>query len=645
MAKGYMGRILWVDLTARTCTDEDVPDSVYEAVTSGMGLAAWLLGTRMEPGVDPLAPGNILGFVSGLLTGTGSLFTGRWMLVGKSPLTGCWGDANCGGQLSPFIKKCGYDGIFFIGASETPVMLVVKDGKARIEDAAEFWGKDTVVCETSLKERYGKMVQVACIGPAGEKLSLISGVSNDRGRMAARAGLGAVMGAKKLKALVLHGNKKIEVHDPEEMKRLTTSCMEHVKKDLPLPPGPLAAYLGTMMGLLPVQMAQDGMLYKVMLKKWGTVSMNQISIEMGDSPIMNWKGSHVEFDRRRSRSVNPDAIVAREKKKYHCYSCPLGCGGICSGAGGYEETHKPEYETVLSLGGLLMNEDLDSIFYLNELLNRAGMDTISAGSTAAFALECFEHGLLTEKDTGGLELRWGNTAAIVALLEKMTRREGIGDLLADGSKAAAEKIGKGADRFAMHAGGQDLPMHDSRLDPGFALHYAAEPAPGRHTIGAQLYYEMYQLWKVVPGLPKPPPLYVKGRKYEVDSDKAVMGAACSRYSAVFNGAGLCMFGAFMGATRLPLFGWMNAATGWRRSAADYLEMGGRIQGLRQLFNFRHGVDPKRNRPNERALGNPPLSHGTLKGRSVDLESLQREFWQAMGWDPATGRPPEDVSLS
>ncbi|MBM4355201.1 MAG: aldehyde ferredoxin oxidoreductase family protein [Deltaproteobacteria bacterium] len=644
MAKGYMGRILWVDLSAKTCTEESVPDSVYEAVTSGMGLAAWLLGTRMEPGTDPLGPGNILGFVSGLLTGAGSLFTGRWMLVGKSPLTGCWGDANCGGQLSPFIKKCGYDGIFFVGASDTPVVFVNKDGKPRIEDAGDLWGQDAVESEVRLKERYGKTVQVACIGPAGEKLSLISGVSNDRGRMAARAGLGAVMGAKKLKAIVLHGAQKVDVHDPAEMKRLTAACMEHVKKDMPLPPGPLAAYLGTLMGMLPVQMAQDGMMYKVMLKKWGTVSMNQISIEMGDSPIMNWKGSSQEFDKRRSRSVNPDAIIAREKKKYHCYSCPLGCGGICSGSGGYEETHKPEYETVLSLGGLLMNEDLDSIFYLNELLNRAGMDTISAGSTAAFALECFEHGLLTPKDTDGLELRWGNTSAIVKLLEKMTRREGIGDLLADGSKVAAEKIGNGAERFAMHAGGQDLPMHDGRLDPGFALHYAAEPAPGRHTIGAQLYYEMYQLWKVVPGLPKPSPLYGKGKKYAVDGEKAAMGAACSRYSAVFNGAGLCMFGAFMGATRLPLFPWINAATGWQRTPAQYLDVGGRIQALRQLFNFRHGVDPRRNRPNERSLGNPPMDHGALKGRSVDLESLQSEFWAAMGWDPATGRPLEEPSV-
>jgi len=633
-----MGKILWVDLTSGTWKEEDVPDSVYESVLSGIGLAAWVIGSRLKPGTDPLGPDNILGFVSGLLTGTGSWFTGRWMLAGKSPLTGGWGDANCGGQLSPQIKKCGYDGIFFTGAAKTPMMLVARGGKIGLEPADEYWGKDTVETEEQLKEKFGKNVQVACIGPSGEKLSLISGVSNDRGRMAARSGLGAVMGSKKLKALVLQGTKKVEVHDKEAVKALSAKCLGYVNKDLPLPPGPLAVYLGKVMGVLPMQMAQDGMLYKMMLKKWGTVSMNQISVEMGDSPIKNWKGSNVDFPKKKSRSVNPDAIIAREKKKYHCYSCPLGCGGICSGSGGYEETHKPEYETVLALGGLLMNEDLDSIFYLNELLNRAGMDTISAGGTVAFALECFENGILTTEDTGGLELSWGNHAAIVALMEKMVRREGIGDLLADGVKKAAERIGKGSEQYAMHAGGQELPMHDGRHDPGFAVHYTAEPTPGRHTIGAQLYYEMYQLWKVIPGLPKPSLFYGKGKKYGTDAEKAVMSSSCSRYNQLYNGAGLCMFGAFMGATRLPIFEWLNAATGWNLTPAQYMEIGGRIQDLRQSFNFDQGITPKDFLPSERSLGTPPLKDGSIKGRAVDLPPLLKDHWAHMGWDPETGRP-------
>jgi aldehyde:ferredoxin oxidoreductase len=211
------------------------------------------------------------------------------------------------------------------------------------------------------------------------------------------------------------------------------------------------------------------------------------------------------------------------------------------------ETHRPEYETVLSLGGLLMNSNVDSIFTLNDLLNRAGMDSISVGGTIAFAIECFENGLLTEQDTDGLTLTWGNSPAIVALAEKMIRREGIGDLLADGSWRAAKRIGKGAGRFAVQAGGQELGMHDSRNDPGFAVHYAADPAPGRHTTGSQLYYEMFRLWKRIPELPEPSLLYFKDSKYRPDPEKAAASAACSRYLNVLNGSGCCLFGAFLGA--------------------------------------------------------------------------------------------------
>ena len=217
--------------------------------------------------------------------------------------------------------------------------------------------------------------------------------------------------------------------------------------------------------------------------------------------------------------------------------------------GKYGETHKPEYESVLALGGLSMNQDLESIFHLCDVLNRAGMDTISAGATVAFAIECYEAGILTKEDTDGLELTWGNTAAVIALIEKMVRREGIGDLLADGVKVATRKIGKNASEYAMHAGGQELPMHDSRNDPGYGVHYAVEPAPGRHTVGAQMHYEMFQLWKVMKSLPCVKPLYFKNRKYVADIEKAEMAAACSKFTKVVNSAGLCMFGAFLGAQR------------------------------------------------------------------------------------------------
>ncbi|MFA6411255.1 MAG: aldehyde ferredoxin oxidoreductase family protein [Syntrophales bacterium] len=645
MNRGYMGKILWVDLTAKEFREEAIPDEIYEKYLSGTGLAAWLLSERIPAGADPLGPENILAFVSGLLTGTGSLFTGRWMVAGKSPLTGGWGDANCGGNLSPAIKRCGFDGIFFTGVSENPVYLLIDHGRPELKDAGHLWGKDTAETEECLIAEAGGHARVAAIGPAGENLSLISGICNDRGRIAARSGLGAVMGSKRLKALVLNGKKRIPVYQRAEVQRLSRQCNKWVQLQPPFISGPMAAYVGTLMRILPTQMAMEGMVYKILLKKWGTVSMNQMSVEMGDAPVKNWKGSNVDWGIGKSLSVNPDAFKSREKVKYHCYSCPLGCGGVCTTKGPHGEAHKPEYESVLALGGLCMNGDLESIFTMNEMLNRAGMDTISAGGTIAFAMECYEQGLLTREDLDGLDLTWGNAAAMITLVEKMIRREGVGDLLADGSVQAARKIGKGAEAYTMHAGGQELPMHDGRNDPGFNVHYSVEATPGRHTIGAQLYYEMFQLWKRVRGLPRPPLVYHKDRKYVADEEKAVMAAACSRFMNVANGAGLCMFGLFLGAARIPTFEWLNAATGWRKTPEEYMAIGARIQTLKQSFNIKHGIDPRSFRAVDRVVGRPPQNRGANKGRTMDIEKMRSDYWRQCGWDAKTGHPEGEATPS
>jgi aldehyde:ferredoxin oxidoreductase len=639
-----MGKILWVDLTAKEFREEAIPGEIYEQYLSGTGLAAWLLSERIPAGADPLGPDNVLGFVSGLLTGTGSLFTGQWMVVGKSPLTGGWGDANCGGNLSPAIKRCGFDGIFFTGVSDSPVYLLVNHGRPELKDAGHLWGKDTTETEECLIAEAGGHARVAAIGPAGENLSLISGICNDRGRIAARSGLGAVMGSKRLKALVLNGKKRIPVYHRAEIRRLSGQCNKWVQLQPPFIPGPMAAYVGTLMRLLPTQMAMEGMVYKILLKKWGTVSMNQMSVEMGDAPVMNWKGSNRDWGIGKSLSVNPDAFKAREKAKYHCYSCPLGCGGVCTTKGPYGEVHKPEYESVLALGGLCMNGDLETVFTMNEMLNRAGMDTISAGGTLAFAMECYEQGILAGEDLDGLDLTWGNAPAMIALLEKMITREGVGDLFADGSVRAAGKIGRGAEAYAMHAGGQELPMHDGRNDPGFNVHYSVEATPGRHTIGAQLYYEMFQLWKRVRGLPRPPLFYHKDRKYVADEEKAVMAAACSRFMNVANGSGLCMFGLFLGAARIPTFEWLNAVTGWRKTPEEYMAVGAAIQTMKQGFNIRHGIEPRSFRAVDRVVGRPPQDRGANKGRTMDIEKMIGDYWRECGWDPKTGHP-EGVATS
>ena len=642
MGKGYMGKVLFVDLTKGGFKEEIIPDEVYEKYLSGTGLAAYLLYNRIPAGADPLGPKNILGLMSGLLTGTGSLFSGRWMAVGKSPLTGGWGDANCGGQFSPAIKRAGYDGIFFTGVSKKPVYLFIDKGQMELRDASNLWGKDAVETEELLLEEHGHDAKVACIGTAGEKLSLISGICNDRGRIAARSGLGAVMGSKKLKAVVLSGCKRIPVANRDEMKKLSKTCNKWVQMQPPFVPGSMTGFIGAFMRILPTQMAQDGMLYKVMLRKWGTVSMNQVSAEMGDSPIKNWSGSEKDFGMSKSKYINPDIFTDCEMVKYHCYSCPLGCGGICKMTGKFSETHKPEYESVLALGGLCMNEDADSIFYMNELLNRAGMDTISAGGTIAFAIECYERGILTKEDTDGLELKWGNTNAIVALIYKMIKREGFGDLLADGSKVASEKIGKGSERYAVHAGGQELAMHDGRADPGFGLHYSVDPTPGRHTIGAWLYYEMFQLWKKVKCLPAVKPLYHKNAKYKADEEKAIWSSACSKFMNVLNGSGMCMFGAFVGIKRTPTFDWLNAATGWNKDPEEYMAIGERIQTIKQQFNVKQGIEPKSFKANDRSLGIPPLLEGGNKGRTVEIDKLMEGYWTTFGWDAKTGKPKAET---
>jgi aldehyde:ferredoxin oxidoreductase len=635
--KGFMGKIMVVDLSTQTIDIQPVFPNVYQSFLSGMGLAAHVLYHKIPEHADPLGPDNMLGFVSGLLTGTGSFFTGRWMVTGKSPLTGGWGEANCGGHFSPAIKRCGVDGIFFTGKSTGPVYLYVDDTVMQLKDASDIWGLDTVETETRLQNRH-KGAKTACIGPAGERCSLLAGISTDQGRMAARSGLGAVMGSKNLKALVLAGHQRTGVHNKEEMKRISQICGKWVRFQPPFLPGYLTAPVGAMLRVLPWAIPQDGLLYKILLRKWGTVSMNQMSVEMGDAPIQNWKGTSQDWGFFKTRSTDPDRFTRTETSKFHCHACPLGCGGICTTAGSH--THKPEYETVLSFGGFVKNQDLDLIFDINETLNRAGMDTISAGHAVAFAMECYEKKIITLKDTAGTPLEWGDPEAIRWLVDQMIFRQGIGRFLADGVVRAAAHLGKGSESFAFHAGGQELAMHDGRNDPGFALHYSVEPAPGRHTNGAWLYYEMFQLWRQVRFAPRPPRVYAKDTKYEATPLQAAMARANSLFMNVLNGAGVCLFGAFLGIHRIRIFDWLNAATGWHLTPDEYMEAGARIQTLKQAFNIRHGIRPGQNFIKGRPLGDPPQVHGANKGRSVDLDALARDYWEAMGWDPKTGQPSE-----
>lgn len=643
----YMGKILNIDLSSGQAHNESIPDTVYEQFLSGLGLGVHYLYKHLPAGCDPLGADNILGFVSGLLTGTGSLMTGRWLVVCKSPLTGGWGDANCGGTFSPAIKRCGFDAIFIHGKADHPVYVLVENEKVSIRDACHLWGKDAIESEEILLAEHnqkGKKVAVAVIGQAGETLSLISGICNAGGRIAARSGVGAVMGSKQLKAVVLCGSQPIKAANPERMKELSKHYTMSIRKQQlqKLVSGEMFPLLGKVLMGGRLTKRIDGMLYASLLKKWGTNVSNTLGILCGDDPIMNWKGSVKDYGARAYRRMNPDLIRRKEVRKFSCYACAIGCGGICqfkdAASGEIKKAHKPEYESINALGALLLNSDLDAIFQINDMLNRAGMDSISAGGTIAFALECYEHGILNDEDTGGLVLHWGNAKVIVQLIRQMIVREGFGAVLADGVKIAAQRIGRSSEQFAVHAGGQEPGMHDGRLDPQLGLHYSVDPTPGRHTIGSGLYYNMAQLWKVTDSAPRQALVYPRKREFEASEENAHISMLSSCLKMVLDGAGGCLFALISGLPNWQLFEYLNAATGWQKSVDDYLLIGKRIQTLRQMFNLREGINPLESALHPRALGNPALSEGALKKRSVPMEAMRKQHWQAFGWDGTSGAP-------
>jgi aldehyde:ferredoxin oxidoreductase len=361
---------------------------------------------------------------------------------------------------------------------------------------------------------------------------------------------------------------------------------------------------------------------------------------VGDMPIKNWDGvGYKEFPIESSSKGSDDNVIKYQKKRYSCQSCPLGCGGIIEiKKGKYkgEEGHKPEYETIGSFGGMLLQDDFDAIVEINEMCNRAAIDTISTGAVVAFATECFENGIIDTTTTGGLQLGWGKTEEVVQLVDLIIRREGFGDILADGVKRAAEKIGNGSEKYAVHAGGQELPMHDPRLDPGFAIAYECEPTPGRHTVSCYLYASLFGLEKRFPAAGR----MVKSARGRAMKDVRRF-AAGTYYMQLLNCGGMCLFGAIT--SQLPVVEYMNAVTGWGLSADDYLKTGERILNLRKAFNMREGIVYDGLQIHERAIGTTPLKEGPLKGKQVELAVLMDEFYQTVGWNRALGGPtPEKL---
>lgn len=609
MAGGYVGKIGFVNLSNGEIREQEMDEKMAREYIGGHGLGARILFEMQKGGVDPLGPENILGFVTGPLTGTPVPTGGRYAVVCKSPLTGGWGDANSGGFFGPELKFAGWDAIFVSGIAPRPSYLLVTDAGIEIKDASHLWGKDAIETEEALAKEMGDArVRVACIGPASEKLSLISGVCNDKGRYAGRSGVGAVMGSKKLKAVVARGKGKINVADSASVKKLNQEFAQKMKD---------VGFIQTLM-------------------KYGTCGNTVAVVGAGVSPVKNWLLTGTESFPTVEK-IGGDNVIAYETKKYGCFSCPIRCGGITtvpSGKYPVKETHKPEYETVAAFGNMCLNDDLDSIFKLNDMCNRSGLDTISAGSVIAFAMECYEHGLITKADTDGIDLTWGNSEAMVAMTEKIGRREGFGDVLADGVKVAAKKIGKGAEKYAMHTGGQEPGLHNATFFPGRGTGFVADPTPGRHTAAAP-----FTRCDVNASAGPYKELQVSGfEKYQY-TGKGPAAAANTNYWQVGASAGLCLMPVVI-SDCYPLIEFLNAVTGWDMSVSEALETGERIQTLRQLFNVREGILPSDICLPKRMAGIPPHGSGPLEGVTIDIDTLAKEYREAMEWDPVTGKPSE-----
>jgi aldehyde:ferredoxin oxidoreductase len=596
MANGFMGKMLWVDLSTKELKDEVLDEKLARQYLGGYGLGARILFSRQAAGVDPLGPDNTLGFVTGPIVGTPALGGSRYTVVGKSPLTGGWGDANAGGYFGPHLKFAGYDAVFFTGIAEKPVYLFIDNGQAELRDAAHLWGKDTFETEDLLRAEWGKDVEAACIGESGEKVSLIAAVMNNKGRAAGRSGLGAVMGSKKLKAVAVRGKIKVPLADEKLSNQLRRK------------------YLAELGG--PVNL----------LKEFGTPGVTLWCVDRDDTPSKNWGGvAPIDFPEK--KLLGGEEVIALQEKKYACYRCPIGCGGhMKAGTGEYEygtDAHKPEYETIAMFGVNLLNSNLDSIIKLNDICNRAGIDTISAGSAIGFTIELYEKGILTKEDTDGLEMTWGNHGAIVAMTEKLVKREGFGDVIADGVKAAAERIGKGSEQYAIHIQGQEVPAHDPRAGLHWAYTYWLDATPARHTQGAEG--------------PHPPgvmPEYDRGSlKGRGEPHKA--GVTFSHY---LSSAGMCNM-VIGGLPHADAFiESVAAVTGWDLTREEVDTTGERIANIRQAFNLREGQNMLKFEVPDRIMGRPPKTEGPLEGVTLDHDLINREFLIAMDWDLETAKP-------
>ncbi|MEA3281976.1 MAG: aldehyde ferredoxin oxidoreductase family protein, partial [Euryarchaeota archaeon] len=569
---GYMEKILDVDLNTHRLADRSIDEKTARKFLGGKGLGLKIIYDELKPDVDALGPDNIIVFATGPATGTSFPTGGRYHVMAmKSPLTGSVGSANSGGRWGPLLKAAGYDAVVVRGASDVPVYLRIIDGEAELVDAPRLWGKTTFQATDEIVAETGQNVSVACIGPAGENLAAISCIINDNYRAAGRTGMGAVMGSKNLKAIAVYGTGKVRVARPDEMKEQVKSALQKLKEN-------------------PVTGTGGG------LQTYGTAVLVNALNKQGAYPSRNFRtGYFPDADKQSGETLAEKYLIGKKA----CWGCPIGCGrstSVPDGAFSVTRGEGPEYETIFAFGSDCGITELDAITKANHLCNELGLDTISTGATIACAMELVENGKIPESRLHGLNLAFGNAGAMVEAVWMTAYRAGIGDDLACGSRALADKYG--APDLSMTVKGLEIPAYDPRAIQGIGLNYATANRGGCHVSG-------YTISPEVLGLPE------KLDPYTTEG-KAQWVKTFQDFTSVVNSSVVCLFNTFA-LQAADYAGMLSCITGWDIGDQELLMIGERVTNLERMILNRYGFDEKDDTLPKRLMSDP-MPEGPASGR-------------------------------
>jgi len=644
---GSHGRVLVVDLSSGNPSVETIDEDVYKQFLGGYGLGAYLMWKHFPAGADALAEDACFAVVAGLLTGSRAPFSGRIQIVGKSPLTGTWADSNSGGSVASHLRAAGFDALLVKGKAAEPVTLVIRDDEVELTPAGELWGQEIPEVFTELKARYGGKgeVGVSAIGPSGEQQSRIASVMNDRYHAFGRQGFGAIYGSKNLKAIVVSGTQQLPIKEPARFKAVCKKITTQYQTDLGWFMRFVVWFSQTrrFLGWVYRLFARFGMKIEApqpaMRQMWsdrGTTAAVAISIENGDAPLKNWKGVGAKDFPLATKGYKIDGPEVDKliTKKLSCGDCPAPCKGIVSSKKrGLSDVRRPDYETICGFGSNLLNDDIHLVTACHDACNRYGFDAVSSSATLGWVCEAVEVGALTAEDLDGIDMRWGDGEAALALTIRIGTGEGCGEWLRHGVAHAAAHVGKGSEAYAVHVHGSEPAYHDPRFTSLMGVNYIADPTPGRHTTGSASWNETFGVGFSLPNAVPKDEVQVSWRGTE---GKGVAQAHYSNSHQVLNGLGLCMFTSLTGG--LPWRELTEALTGWGHDESELLRCGERIQNLRAAFNRREGILPADFAPHARMLGEGDglLTAGPLRGIQVPLLSLRDDYFDAMCWNKKSG---------